>query len=88
LHGLIRDEKGEKMSKTRGNVRDPVDIASEYGTDAMRCAFLTGLAPGADSKLTDVKLENGRNFANKLWNATRFVLRSFPVGQIDLKIKT
>jgi len=87
LHGLIRDEKGEKMSKTRGNVRDPVDIASEYGTDAMRCAFLTGLAPGADSKLTDVKLENGRNFANKLWNATRFVLRSFPVGQIDLKIK-
>jgi valyl-tRNA synthetase len=87
LHGLIRDEKGEKMSKTRGNVRDPIDIANEYGTDAMRCAFLTGLAPGADSKLTDVKLENGRNFANKLWNATRFVVRSIPDANIDLKIK-
>jgi valyl-tRNA synthetase len=87
LHGLIRDEKGEKMSKTRGNVRDPIDIAEEYGTDAMRCAFLTGLAPGNDSKLTDVKLENGRNFANKLWNATRFVVRSVPTEKIDLKIK-
>lgn len=87
LHGLIRDEKGEKMSKTRGNVRNPIDIAEEYGTDAMRCAFLTGLAPGADSKLTDVKLENGRNFANKLWNATRFVVRSVPDGNIDLKIR-
>ncbi|MDP2920114.1 MAG: valine--tRNA ligase [Dehalococcoidia bacterium] len=87
LHGLVRDEKGEKMSKTRGNVRDPIDIAAEFGTDAMRCAFLTGLAPGADSKLTDVKLENGRNFANKLWNATRFVVKGIPDGKIDLTIK-
>jgi valyl-tRNA synthetase len=86
LHGLIRDEKGEKMSKTRGNVRDPIDIAEEWGTDAMRCAFLTGLAPGADSKLTDVKLENGRNFANKLWNATRFVIRSISEEKTDLNI--
>ena len=87
LHGLIRDEKGEKMSKTRGNVRDPIEIAAEYGTDAMRCAFLTGNAPGNDSKLTDVKLEGGRNFANKLWNATRFVVRSIPEGKIDLAIR-
>jgi valyl-tRNA synthetase len=85
LHGLIRDERGEKMSKTRGNVQDPIDIAAEYGTDAMRCAFLTGQAPGNDSKITDVKLENGRNFANKLWNATRFVVRSIPTDMIDLK---
>lgn len=76
LHGLIRDEKGEKMSKTRGNVIDPLDAIGEYGTDALRFAVVHGTSPGNDSKLSPIKLEAGRNFANKLWNATRFILRS------------
>ncbi|MDP7524713.1 MAG: valine--tRNA ligase [Dehalococcoidales bacterium] len=76
FHGLIRDEKGEKMTKTRGNVVNPVDVIEQYGTDALRFALITGSSPGNDSKLSPIKLEMGRNFANKLWNATRFVLRS------------
>jgi len=87
LHGLIRDEKGEKMSKTRGNVLNPLDIMEKYGTDAMRFALLTGTSPGNDSKLSRDKLEAGRNFANKLWNATRFVVGNIestrPFGQIE-----
>ncbi len=86
LHGLIRDEKGEKMSKTRGNVLDPVPLLEQYGTDAVRFALLMGTAPGNDSKLSTIKLEAGRNFANKLWNAARFVIRSIePVNQ-DISI--
>ena len=76
LHGLIRDEKGEKMSKTRGNVLDPVPLLDQYGTDAVRFALLMGTSAGNDSKLATSKLEAGRNFANKLWNAARFVIRS------------
>ena len=75
LHGLIRDERGEKMSKTKGNVLDPLVLMDKYGTDALRFAVLWGTSPGNDSKLGDTKLEAGRNFANKLYNATRFVLR-------------
>ena len=75
LHGLIRDERGEKMSKTKGNVLDPLVLMDRYGTDALRFAVLWGTTPGNDSKLGDTKLEAGRNFANKLYNATRFVLR-------------
>jgi valyl-tRNA synthetase len=75
LHGLIRDEKGEKMSKTKGNVIDPLEVMDKYGTDALRFAVITGTTPGNDSKLSPTKLEAGRNFANKLWNAARFVLR-------------
>jgi valyl-tRNA synthetase len=75
LHGLIRDEWGEKMSKTKGNVLNPLDMLEEYGTDAMRFALLNGTTPGNDSKLSKDKLESGQNFANKLWNATRFVIR-------------
>ncbi|MFC1933100.1 valine--tRNA ligase [Chloroflexota bacterium] len=76
LHGLIRDEKGEKMSKIRDNVLNPIDTLEQYGTDALRFAVITGTSAGIDSKLSTAKLEAGRNFANKLWNATRFVLRS------------
>ncbi len=76
LHGLIRDDKGDKMSKTRGNVLDPVPLIEKYGTDAVRFALLMGTAPGNDSRLSTTKLEAGRNFANKLWNAARFVIRS------------
>ncbi|MBI2872489.1 MAG: valine--tRNA ligase [Chloroflexi bacterium] len=76
LHGLIRDEKGQKMSKTRGNVLDPLNAIQEYGTDALRFALSTGTAPGNDIRLGAGRLEAGRNFANKLWNAARFVLTS------------
>jgi valyl-tRNA synthetase len=76
LHGLIRDEKSVKMSKTRGNVVDPLDLIEKYGTDALRFALTTGTSPGNDSRLSYDKMEAGRNFANKLWNAARFVLRS------------
>ena len=75
LHGLIRDERGEKMSKTKGNVLDPLVLMDKYGTDALRFAVLWGTSPGNDSKLGDTKLEAGRNFANKLYNAVRFILR-------------
>jgi valyl-tRNA synthetase len=77
LHGLLRDEKGEKMSKVRGNVVDPLDTIAKYGTDALRFALTSDISPGNDIKLTPSRLEAGRNFANKLWNATRFVVRSF-----------
>jgi valyl-tRNA synthetase len=80
LHGLIRDEKGEKMSKTRGNVVDPLGLMEQYGTDALRFALLMGTSPGNDSRLSPEKMEAGRNFANKLWNATRFVVRNLDSG--------
>jgi valyl-tRNA synthetase len=83
LHGLIRDEKGIKMSKTRGNVVDPLKLMAQYGTDALRFALMTGNTPGNDSRLSEEKMEASRNFANKLWNATRFVLRSFGTADID-----
>ena len=74
LHGLIRDENGRKMSKTTGNVMDPVDFMQRYGTDALRFAILHGTAPGNDSQMSPSKLQAARNFANKLWNAARYVL--------------
>ncbi|MBI2847218.1 MAG: valine--tRNA ligase [Chloroflexi bacterium] len=76
LHGLIRDERGEKMSKVRGNVLNPLDAIAQYGTDALRFAITTGTSPGNDTRLSPSKLEAGRNFANKLWNAARFVISS------------
>jgi len=76
LHGLIRDEKGEKMSKMRGNVLSPTDAIDKYGTDALRFALTTGTSPGNDINLGQHRLEAGRNFANKLWNAARFVCQS------------
>ncbi|MFC2048579.1 valine--tRNA ligase, partial [Chloroflexota bacterium] len=87
LHGLIRDERGEKMSKIRGNVLNPIDTLEEYGTDALRFAVSTGTSPGNDIKLTTARLDAGRNFANKLWNATRFVVRSIETGHTDMKIQ-
>jgi len=78
LHGLIRDDKGRKMSKTIGNVVDPVQVIDRYGADALRYALATGTSPGNDMKLAPQKLEAARNFANKLWNAARFV-----VGHLD-----
>ena len=74
LHGLIRDAKGAKMSKTRGNTLDPLDLIERYGADALRFALSTGTAPGNDLRITEGKLESARNFANKVWNAARFVI--------------
>jgi valyl-tRNA synthetase len=87
LHGLIRDEKGEKMSKIKGNVLNPIETLEKYGTDALRFALSTGTSPGNDLKLTTSRLEAGRNFANKLWNATRFVVRSIEPSRTDVKIQ-
>jgi valyl-tRNA synthetase len=87
LHGLVRDEKGEKMSKIKGNVLNPIDTLEQYGTDALRFALSTGTSPGNDIKLTQSRLEAGRNFANKLWNATRFVVRSIGVESTDVKFQ-
>ncbi|MGB9881136.1 MAG: valine--tRNA ligase, partial [Anaerolineae bacterium] len=74
LHGLIRDEYGQKMSKSKGNVVDPLVVIEDYGADALRFALLTGSTPGNDMKLSIQKVEAARNFANKLWNAARFVI--------------
>jgi len=87
LHGLIRDEKGEKMSKIKGNVLNPIDTLEKYGTDALRFALSSGTSPGNDIKLTQSRLEAGRNFANKLWNTTRFVVRSIEPERTDMKIE-
>ncbi|MDP2728802.1 MAG: valine--tRNA ligase, partial [Dehalococcoidia bacterium] len=73
LHGLIRTN-GEKMSKSKGNVLDPLDLIAQYGTDALRFALATGSTPGKDIQLSAGRLEAGRNFANKIWNAARYVL--------------
>ncbi|MEA4906921.1 MAG: valine--tRNA ligase [Anaerolineaceae bacterium] len=73
LHGLIRDEHGQKMSKTKGNVIDPLIVMDELGTDALRFTLLVGATPGNDMNLSVKKVEANRNFANKIWNAGRFV---------------
>ncbi len=78
LHGLIRDEHGKKMSKTAGNVIDPLEVMDELGTDALRFTLLVGSTPGNDSNLSLKKVEANRNFANKVWNATRFILGALP----------
>ena len=74
LHGLVRDEQGRKMSKSLGNIIDPLDVAKKYGTDAVRLSLLIGTAPGADSRVWDEKIAGYRNFTNKLWNIARFIL--------------
>ena len=74
LHGLIRDEHGQKMSKTKGNVIDPLTVMDKYGTDALRFTLLVGSTPGKDMNLSVKKVEANRNFANKIWNAGRFVI--------------
>jgi valyl-tRNA synthetase len=78
LSGLVRDPYGQKMSKTTGNVVDPLEAIDESGADALRFALIHGAAPGNDQKFSAEKLENARNFANKLWNAARFVLGARP----------
>ncbi|MBM4425592.1 MAG: valine--tRNA ligase, partial [Chloroflexi bacterium] len=74
LHGLVRDEHGRKMSKTLGNVIDPLEVMDQFGTDALRFTLLTGATPGNDMNLSLQRVEGNRNFANKLWNAARFII--------------
>jgi valyl-tRNA synthetase len=78
LSGLVRDPYGRKMSKTRGNVIDPLAVVDEIGADALRFALINGAAPGADQRLGSSHLDGARNFANKIWNAARFVLSARP----------
>ena len=84
LHGLARDETGVKMSKSKSNVVNPLGIAEKYGTDALRFALTTGNSPGMDWRLTTQKMEAGRNFANKLWNAARFVIHNLDAAQLPI----
>jgi valyl-tRNA synthetase len=83
LHGLVRDETGRKMSKSLGNVLDPLDLIHEYGTDALRFTLLTGGTPGNDMKLSLTRIEANRNFANKIWNAARFVVMNLSTAQME-----
>jgi valyl-tRNA synthetase len=73
IHGLVRDADRQKMSKTKGNVLDPLVVTEKYGTDAVRMALLQGAAPGTDIVLTEERMESSRAFANKIWNAARFL---------------
>ena len=74
IHGLVRDELGRKMSKSLGNGVDPLEIIDEYGADALRFSLMMGVSPGNDTRFSKDKVEAARNFANKIWNASRFVL--------------
>ncbi len=74
LHGLVRDARGEKMSKSKNNVIDPIEVMDQYGTDALRFTLATSSTPGNDMKLVPERIVGNRNFANKIWNASRFVL--------------
>lgn len=77
IHGIIRDAQGRKMSKSLGNGVDPLEVIDEFGADALRYTLITGNSPGSDQRFQQDKLEAGRNFINKIWNATRFVLMNF-----------
>jgi len=83
LHGLVRDGQGRKMSKSLGNIIDPVDLIEKYGADAMRFSLIVGAGPGSDMKLSEDKVRGYRNFATKIWNASRFVLMNY-----DEELKT
>jgi valyl-tRNA synthetase len=84
IHGLVRDAQGRKMSKSLGNGIDPLEIIDKYGADALRFALATGNSPGNDMRFSDEKIEAARNFANKLWNASRFVRMNLTIDEIKL----
>jgi len=78
FHGLVRDSQGRKMSKSLGNGIDPLEIIDQYGADALRLTLITGNAPGNDMRFYYEKVESSRNFANKIWNASRFIMMNMP----------
>ncbi len=84
IHGLVRDAQGRKMSKSLGNGIDPLEVIEKYGADALRFALSTGNSPGNDMRFSDEKMEAARNFANKLWNASRFVRMNLTIDKVGL----
>ena len=86
LHGLVRNEKGEKLSKSLGDNVDPVSIIDQYGADALRMALIVGVGPGSDSRLGQDKLKAYKNFANKVWNITRYVLSQENTGELKKEL--
>ena len=90
IHGIVRDEQGRKMSKSLGNGIDPLEVIEKYGADSLRLSLLRGIAPGNDTRYSDTKVEACRNFINKLWNASRFVLMNIgdkkilPIDKVKL----
>ncbi|MBQ9334646.1 MAG: valine--tRNA ligase [Lachnospiraceae bacterium] len=87
FHGLVRDEQGRKMSKSLGNGIDPLEIIDKYGADALRLTLITGNAPGNDMRFVNARVENSRNFANKVWNASRFIMMNMEkVSEEDLRL--
>ena len=83
IHGLVRDSQGRKMSKSLGNGIDPLEIIDKYGADALRLTLVTGNAPGNDMRFYNERVESSRNFANKVWNASRFILMNMKENVID-----
>ncbi len=84
IHGLVRDAQGRKMSKSLGNGIDPLEIIEKFGADALRYALATGNSPGNDMRFSDEKIEAARNFNNKIWNASRFVLMNLDIEEVKL----
>ena len=84
IHGLVRDDKGRKMSKSLGNGIDPLEMAEQYGADALRFNLITGNSPGNDTRFYTEKCEAMRNFANKIWNASRFVMMNLTIDSYEL----
>ena len=84
IHGLVRDDKGRKMSKSLGNGIDPLEMAEKYGADALRFNLITGNSPGNDARFYVEKCEAMRNFANKIWNASRFVMMNLTIDHVEL----
>lgn len=87
FHGMVRDGQGRKISKSLGNNIDPVDMGNKYGTDALRISLVSGTAPGTDSKISEDKIKGYKNFANKIWNITRFVLDNTTEEDFNTKIE-
>ena len=87
IHGLVRDSQGRKMSKSLGNGIDPLEVIDKYGADALRFTLITGNAPGNDMRFYWERVEASRNFANKVWNASRFIQMNLPEQNIDLNNK-
>ena len=83
IHGLVRDSQGRKMSKSLGNGIDPLEVIEKYGADALRFTLITGNAPGNDMRFYWERVEASRNFANKVWNASRFIMMNMPEGNIE-----
>ncbi|MDD5071832.1 MAG: valine--tRNA ligase [Patescibacteria group bacterium] len=79
LHGMVLDEQGKKMSKSRGNGIDPIDVIKKYGTDAVRLSLLIGNTPGNDTRIFEEKIAGFRNFTNKLWNISRFIMQNVKI---------